>query len=232
MVYKLILGGKSMNKSIKILIVEDEAITARAIESELKTMGYDSIFIATTYNKALSSVKTKKPDLILLDINLHDKYDGIDLANSKEVFKKIPIIYITANTDEHSIEEMIATQASAYLSKPLKYEELHFLISKIVFKQEEDIDLGDNFIYNFENHTLFYKKEFIKLSHNEKTLLVQLIKAKGKVVHSHKLELEIWLDKTPAQSSLRTLVRSLRKKLKGLNAKKILNVPFIGYKLA
>ena len=134
MVYKLILGGKRMKKNINILIVEDEAITARAIESELKKMGYDSIFIATNYDKALSTIKSNQPDLILLDINLHDKYDGIDLANSKEVFKKIPIIYITANSDEHSMEEMIATKAEAYLSKPLKYEELHFLINKTLLQ--------------------------------------------------------------------------------------------------
>ena len=232
MVYKLILGGKSMNKSIKILIVEDEAITARAIESELKTMGYDSIFIATTYNKALSSVKTKKPDLILLDINLNDKHDGIDLANSKKVFKKIPIIYITANSDEHSIEEMIATQASAYLSKPLKYEELKFLIAKTVLKNSESVDLGDNFTYDFKSRTLFHGEKFIKLSPHEKSLLEQLIKAKSKAIPSNQLESEIWIGKTPSSSSLRTLVGSLRKKLKELKSKKITNVPFLGYKLA
>ncbi len=232
MVSRLLLGGEKMKRDTKILIVEDEAITARAIESELKKMGYSSISIATNYRRALSTIESDKPHLILLDINLNSKYSGIDLASTQEVFKKIPVIYITANSDEESIKEMIATQPDGYLYKPIKTEELKFLITKVALKSSELVDLGDNFTYDFNSCTLFHGEKFIKLSPNEKSLLEHLIRAKGEAISSHKLESEIWTDRTPAPSSLRTLVGSLRKKLKGLESKKIVNVPFLGYKLA
>jgi len=219
-----------IKKDIKILIIEDEALIAKAIKSDLKKMGYNLIDIAISYNKAMYKIRTRKPNLILLDINLKDVYTGVDIANEKEVLNKIPIIYLTGCKDEEVIEDVIATNPKAYISKPIKYNELKIAISiaLISYKKSDIVDIGHNFIYDFKNRNLFLNKKPIKLSKNEKILLERLIKAKGKAVSYIDLEFEIWAYETKSDNALRALIRNLRKKL---NFKMIENILSFGYKL-
>jgi len=220
--------GEKMKINSKILIVEDEAITAKAIESQIKKMGYDNTAIAINYKNAMKSIREDKPDLILLDIDLKSDYSGIDIANQKEVFNKIPIIYLTACTDLKTIENLIATNPKAYLSKPLRFEELQVAIALALDYKKGVIDIGYEFSYDLENRNLFQKQQPIKLSYKEKLLLERLIERDGECVPLKVLEFEIWGHEVKSESSLRTLVSSLRKKL---NPKMIVNVTSFGYKL-
>jgi two-component SAPR family response regulator len=89
---------------VQILIVEDELIIAEDISNMLQKMGYDVIGIAMDFDEAVTILENNKPDLILLDINLNGKSDGIDLANVINGKCKIPFIYITSYSDASTLE--------------------------------------------------------------------------------------------------------------------------------
>jgi len=217
-----------MKSSIRILIVEDEALTAKMIEIQLKKMGYTLIDIAITYNQAMSNIQNETPDLILLDVNLKGRYTGIDIANKKEVLNQIPVIYITVHEDSQTKHDMFLSNPINYLPKPLQYEDLKDAIVLALKLKKGVIDIGYDFTYNLEQKNLFKKKEFIKLSPKEKLLLEQLIQANGKAVPAQILDSIIWEQGKWSPSSLRNLVLNLRKKL---NPKMIETVKTLGYKL-
>ena len=116
-----------MNK-IKILIVEDEIIIAKALELFLKKIDFE-VLIASKDQDALEILNSFIPDIILMDIMLNNsKMDGIDLA--KEILKNydIPIIFITAYIDEEIIERIKNISSYGYLVKPIDNKNLLILI--------------------------------------------------------------------------------------------------------
>jgi DNA-binding response OmpR family regulator len=121
------------------------------------------------------------------------------------------------------------TNPKNYLSKPLRYAELEVAVSlALKEKMIKTVDMGYGFNYDFENGELFKNKILLRLTKKEKLLLESLIRRKGTCVSPNTLELEIWVDGVMAESSLRTLVGNLRKKLK---PEMIVNEASLGYKL-
>ena len=112
-----------MNK-IKLAIVEDEIIIAKTIVLALETLGYDSVGITGKYKDAIEMIAQKKPDLVLLDINLGTKKDGIDLAFEIKKRFNTPIIFITANSDPATISRAKEINPLAFLVKPFTQNDL------------------------------------------------------------------------------------------------------------
>lgn len=121
-----------MNK-IKILVVEDEAIIAKNIESKLLRAGYDVVDTVYTGNDAVKSALEKKPDIILLDIKLKGETGGIEAAEKIKQVKDIPVIYLTSYTDEDTFEKAKLTEPAAYLSKPFNLDELNRIIQLTIY---------------------------------------------------------------------------------------------------
>ena len=217
-----------MKSNIKILIVEDNVLTAMGIESEVKRMGYNGINTASSYDTAMSKIKDETPDLILLDIDLKSKKTGIDIAYEEEVFNKIPIIYISGIENSQIEKEILATKPKNYLMKPIRYQELKIAIHLLLRDKIGIVDIGYDFSYDLSDRTLFKKKNLVSLSKNEKLLLERLIEQKGKIVLTAILEEKVWGSEAKPKSSLRMLVMSLRKKL---NPEMIVNALGFGYKL-
>jgi len=220
-----------MKDKIKVLIVEDEALTAKSIASQLMKMGYTMPSMAISYEKAMTKIKKESFDLILLDVDLKHGQTGMDVANEKEVLNRIPIIYITGHKDSETLEEIMLTNPKSYLSKPLRYEELNVAVSLALaskVKRRKVIDMGYNFTYDLENQNLFCKKELVKLSKNEKLLLERLLNASNEAVSIKELEFSIWGYESKSENSLRTLVGSLRKKLE---SSMIVTQRHFGYRL-
>jgi len=84
---------------VKILIVEDELIIAEDVRQMLTKMNYEIVGNAMDYDEAISILDTTNPDLILLDVNLNCKKDGIDLAETINQKYKVPFIYTTSYSD-------------------------------------------------------------------------------------------------------------------------------------
>ena len=207
---------------IKILIVEDETIVALDIKSALKKLGYDVCDPVTNYDDALSCVKSNKIDLILMDIHLENSKDGIETANAIHKIEQIPIIYLTAFSDDATIERAIQTNPIGYIIKPFKRADLKSTIllglhkinsAKTIQIDKDYINLGSNYFYDLRNENLYYDNLPLKFSPKENIFLKVLIEAKGNIVSFSELETLIWTESTVSPSTLRTLIYRVRSKL-------------------
>jgi DNA-binding LytR/AlgR family response regulator len=115
-------------EKIKIGVIEDEMVIADTIALELRRLKYDVAFIAGNYNSALAKLEACKPDLVLVDIMLSSKKDGIDLAHIIREKYPIPIIFLTANSDIKTVERAKEVKPNAYLVKPFSQSDLYAAI--------------------------------------------------------------------------------------------------------
>lgn len=113
---------------IKILIVEDELIIAQDMIDILENMGYEVLQNAMDADETFEILSRLTPDLILLDINLNGKRDGIDIAREINDKYKIPFIFTTSYTDGPTIERAKEVKPVNYLVKPFKPEQLYTAI--------------------------------------------------------------------------------------------------------
>ncbi len=127
----------------KILVVEDEWIIAKQISGNLKDFGYEVCPIACSGEDAIRMVKTERPDLILMDIVLKDKMDGIDAVKQIALQFDIPVIYLTAYTTPEYLERAKHTKPFGYLVKPFKEQELYTNIEMALYKHREDKTVKD-----------------------------------------------------------------------------------------
>jgi len=103
---------------IKILVVEDELLTATDIEEKLTCIGYEVVGIAQTSEDAVRLVKSKSPDLIILDIQIAGEKDGIETARLILEDWHGPIIFLTAFSHKEVVEKAKNLFPAAYLLKP------------------------------------------------------------------------------------------------------------------
>ncbi len=227
-----------INEEIKILIVEDQVIVALEIKRSLEKFGFTITDIVTNYYDAIDSVKANEPTIIFMDINLENGKDGIDTAIKIKTIKDIPIIYLTAFSDDTTMYRAIATEPLNYILKPFKIEELKSSILLSIYKiknKKTHINsngykhIGFDYYYDIKNKNLFYKEKHIKLSPNERRFFKLLIDANGNSVSFSYLEEQIWGTKDISESTLRTLVYRLSGKLE---FKLIEAIPSFGYRLA
>lgn len=210
-----------MNKT-KILIVEDESIVALDIKRALNKLGHEVTDMVTNYDDTLYSIEDNRPDIILMDIHLENSKDGIETVHAIQEKNTIPIIYLTAFSDEKTIQRAIQTNPIGYLIKPFKREELKSTIllglHKMSSVQNEGLfdsfkALGFDYYFDTKTDNLYFKDMPIKLSTNETSLLSVLIQARGNIVTFEDLEHYVWPDKVVSESALRTLLYRLRSKL-------------------
>ncbi len=129
-----------MNKSTSILIVEDEMIIGANIALQLNNLGYKVIGIIPRAEEVLQEIRLHIPDIILMDINLKGDLNGIEVAQLIQNEFKIPIIYLTANTDDSHFEKAKATNPYAFISKPFKKLDLQRAIELTLIRVEKEKD--------------------------------------------------------------------------------------------
>lgn len=125
-------------KSLKILIVEDELVTANDIRETLQKAGHQITTIAQSCKEALSSMKHSLPDLALVDITLEDAVDGIDTAKKLLAMQKMPIIYLTANSEIPTVQRAAKTYPAAYLLKPFRHKELAIQVELAYYNYQKN----------------------------------------------------------------------------------------------
>ncbi|MBI2440758.1 MAG: response regulator [Lentisphaerae bacterium] len=118
----------------RILIVEDESIVAKDIESSLTGLGYTVAGIVALGEEAVELSGVLKPDLILMDVMLKGAMDGIAAAERIRREHALPVIYLTAYTDQDTLERAKATEAFGYLLKPFEERDLHVTIEMALYK--------------------------------------------------------------------------------------------------
>lgn len=114
--------------SAKILIVEDELIPAANIARNLKKKGYTVMKLIKSGKAALELITKDPPDLVLMDIHLQGEMDGIETVQEMMKHYKIPVIYLTAYSDQTTRERAEKTQPYGYLVKPFNIQQIYEII--------------------------------------------------------------------------------------------------------
>jgi len=124
----------------KILMVEDDMIIAADISMQLTKLGYEVIGISTRAEDALKTLESNRPDLILMDIVLSGKMNGIEAA--KVVLQKfqVPVIFLTSNADDVSFQQALTAKPYAFITKPFQKSHLErtikLALQRIAVEQE------------------------------------------------------------------------------------------------
>lgn len=152
---------------MKILIVEDEFPIALNTELQLKEKGYEVIGIANDLNSIISIITEETPDIILMDINLQDGGNGIEISKKLKRILHAPIVFLSAYSEPHIVQEALETEPFGYLVKPYKIEDLIITIQMArnnwIKKLEEGAQLKeqkqDEFIF-VQSGTKVIKMQF------------------------------------------------------------------------
>lgn len=108
-----------MQKRGNIIIVEDDFILAKVTQLQLARMGYDVVAIYSSGEQALQGFGKHPADLILMDIQLSGKLDGIQTVEAIRKHSSVPVVYVTGNSDQSTKQRALNTNCSAYLVKPV-----------------------------------------------------------------------------------------------------------------
>ncbi len=117
-----------MKTNLNILLVEDEIITALLLKKEIRNIGYVINTNVTSGEKAIDSVLKNPPDLILMDIGLAGKIDGIDTMKQIKLTLDIPVIFMTGYSDTVTKNRAQIEKPLGYLDKPVDLQALKHLI--------------------------------------------------------------------------------------------------------
>jgi CheY-like chemotaxis protein len=129
--------SNNTNKKYSVLVVEDEAITALDIQDKLESFGYTVLASEGNGEKAIQLAKEERPDLILMDISLKGSLSGIEVSKEIDTLN-IPIIFLTANTNNENVEDALETAPYGFITKPIFDTELQQLIELVIIKHNDD----------------------------------------------------------------------------------------------
>ncbi len=151
-------------KPLQIFIVEDEPLITVTIETALIKQGYAVCGDAEDYERALKNITMLTPDLVLLDIQLEGKKDGIDLAKQLDIVG-IPYLYLTSQTDVCTIDRVKETSPLGYIVKPFTETGLRSTIevawNNYSPKEKEFLIFSsDNKLYKIDQSQILYLKAY------------------------------------------------------------------------
>lgn len=135
---------ESAVKTESILIVEDDFIVAKLIEKSLVDIGYFVTGLVATGEEAIVKSETEHPDLVLMDINLKGKMDGIAASEKIHDTLNIPVIFLTAFSDQKTFERALATAPYGYIIKPFSLSTLSTTIEMALYKHTLDRKLKES----------------------------------------------------------------------------------------
>jgi len=119
---------------VKVLIVEDEIVIAKDLQKNLERLGYSVPGLAVSAKQAMEKVREYHPDLVLMDIMLNDKEDGIEAAKKIRSDFDLPIIYLTAYSDNQTVKRLTATEPFGYILKPFDVNYVKVIIDIALYK--------------------------------------------------------------------------------------------------
>jgi PAS domain S-box-containing protein len=129
---------------VKILLAEDELIVAKDLAGNLKNRGYEVCAVVPSGEEAVKKTIDLVPDLVLMDIGLKGKTDGIQAAMEIKNRMHIPVIYLTAYSDETTLKRAKITEPFGYILKPYEERELHTAIEMALYKHQMEEKLRES----------------------------------------------------------------------------------------
>jgi DNA-binding response OmpR family regulator len=220
----------------RILVVDDEDAIVEFVEINLMRAGYDVI---KAYNgtDAVAKVKDESPNLVVLDIMLPD-FDGFEVCRRIRSFSSVPVIMLTARSEDKDKISGLATGADAYLIKPFNPEELIAWIQAVLRRaattRKEDsttITFGD-LVIDAITRKVTRNGKSIDLSPKEMDLIIFFASNPGRIFTRAEVRQGVWGDEFLEERSVDVHVRRLREKIgdDALEPRYIITVWGIGYK--
>lgn len=219
----------------KILFVEDEQAIRENYVTYLK-MFFSEVFEAEDGEKAYELYKLKKPDIMIIDINI-PKLNGLDLLEKiRENDYSTKAIILTAHTDKTFLLKAIGLKLTKYLVKPVTRKDLKEALKLTIDEllkfnviTVQKIDLPDDYSWDFQLKELKYHNVIVELTNKEKIFLELLFSHKNRVFTYDEISEYVWgYDDSITLNGLKNIVKRLRKKLP---EDTILNIFNEGYKI-
>ena len=159
----------SWEERARILIVEDEIITAMDLAAELEGMGYLVVDTVGTGQEAIEKVELFRPDLVLMDIVLRGDMDGIQVAEQIHDLN-IPVVYLSAYSDDTTVERAKKTFPFGYLIKPYQKDELYSTIETALQQHKSETAKIERI-----DHKITVKEEELKLEKTSVFFIIAII---------------------------------------------------------
>lgn len=149
--------------STKVLIIEDDDVTALNLKMSLEKQGYEVIALAETSTSSRNKIKVYNPDIVLIDITLEGNDDGIEIARFIRDKMPRPFIFLTAHSESSMLVKAKQTEPYGYIVKPFDPINLHTMIQMALYRFEEeqkrDSDLNDMKMTQAHLEKLLYAKK-------------------------------------------------------------------------
>jgi len=222
----------------KILVIEDENEMARGLKDILEFDGYE-VMTAATGREGIQAANRKEPDCIILDLMLPD-ISGYEVCEQIRQKRKVPILMLTAKSQDHDKIRGFKVGADDYLTKPFSVGELSARVMALLrrnsqYAQEIDtVCVGDN-IVDVKHFTIQRGKKEYSLSHYEAELFKLLYAHADQPVTRDEILDKVWgTEKYPTNRTVDNFIVKLRKKIEEdyRNPKHILTIYGVGYKLS
>ena len=128
-----------------ILVVEDDKLLASIFKMYIQNLGHNLVGVSSSANDSIEKCKTLAPDLVLMDINLSGEQDGIYATQQIQATTDVPVVFVTGETSEMTLERALTTNTYGYLVKPITKEPLQENIQFAIEKhhQNKQLKLGD-----------------------------------------------------------------------------------------
>lgn len=200
-----------------ILIVEDDEAISRLLQLSFKQLGHKTL-IAKDAQSALREIQTRNPDIILLDLGLPDG-DGKELIKTVRSQLSIPIIVVSARSDEQEIIAALDAGADDYVTKPFSTNELLARVRStqrrfMMHQTSDSLITCHEITIDVENFSALKGDQPLKLTPTEFNLLKYFILHRNQVLTHGKILKEVWgIAYEYEMQYLRTYVNALRKKI-------------------
>ncbi len=133
---------------INVLVVEDERLVAEDLKQILSEEGYNVVGLYSSGEKLLENIESHIPDIILMDIKIKGKLDGVETSVILRQKYDIPIVYLTAHADQATLDRVKITEPYGYVLKPFERREIHTSIQIAVYRhkmEKEEREKGDKY---------------------------------------------------------------------------------------
>lgn len=200
-------------KNLKVLIVEDEIDLANLIKSSIKELFF-KVVIAKDGLEAIKKFDSFKPDIIISDIMMPN-LNGLEMSKKiKEKYSETPIVILSAHSHKEMLLEAINLGISKYFIKPFDIEEFIEYLKELSKKinKNKSIKLKDNFVFNFNNLSLYQNDILVNLTKRERQFLALLIENKNSYVTTLDIKKTLWKNEIVSDERLRTFIKRLRAK--------------------
>ncbi len=218
-------------KNIKVLCIEDEEFIRENQVDYLKRF-FSTVYEASDAQEGLKIIETIKPDLVITDIEMLNM-SGLEMVRLvRKEDKKTKFIVLSAYSNKEYLLDAIDLGLVKYLIKPIDHETFYPILiecaNEIIKENSTLIKITNSCIFDVINSLVKFDNQTFSLSKYEADFLMLLHNNKANVVTYEQIQYEVWVDNIMTDTSLRTLVKALRKKLPENIMK---NLSKVGYKL-